>query len=224
MSDATVEPLKIVHAVLMCTGWCVLLPLGVLFARFGRSKSPTTGPRAWWFIRHQVFQYSGLACVIAGLAVAVYMKTGDHFTRLHEKLGLAVMICAVLQPLNAWIRPPPRPLTLWRKLWSFWHQSVGYGVLGVAYVTIYFGLRLLEVTAADVAAVAILVAFLILWTSLLASKIMLIVRVSRASGAEQVVVACCTRHPAVVMLVSFDSSKMHLTLKAATVANKSLCK
>jgi hypothetical protein len=189
--DATVEPIRIVHAVLMGVGWCVLLPLGVLFARFGRNKSPKTGPKAWWFLRHQVFQYTGLACVLAGFAVAIYMKAGNHFSRLHEKLGLAVVICAVLQPLNAWIRPAPKPVTLWRKVWSFWHQSVGYCVLGVAYVTMYFGLQLLEVQAADTAAIAILVSFAVLWGLLLVSKVLSIAWLSASSGAVKVILTCC---------------------------------
>jgi hypothetical protein len=155
-----VPVLYIVHAVLMSAGAGVLLPLGVAFARFGRNHQPTTGPNAWWFIHHQIIQYVGTACVLAGFAVAIYMKGGNHFTHLHERLGLAVVIAVVLQPLNALIRPSAAPpLSRARRVWSVAHRALGYGVLVLAAATIFYGLRLLGVQSATTLSVVYIIVF-----------------------------------------------------------------
>lgn len=150
----------IIHAVLMGVGGGVLLPLGVMFARFGRNQQPATGPKAWWFVRHQAIQYTGVACILAGFAVAVNMKDGRHFTRLHERLGLAVVVGVVLQPLNALVRPSATlPLSIARQVWSLCHRVLGYGVLVLAAVTIYFGLRLLGLQSARTVSVVYILVF-----------------------------------------------------------------
>lgn len=138
-TGAVVAPVKIAHGVLMAVSWGVALPIGVIIARFYRHKEPTTGPYAWWFIRHQIFQYSGVITSLAGFALALYMKWQTaHFDSAHAKLGLTVMIIGFLQPLNAFIRPKPN--TPKRPLWNFFHKNLGYVAVVLAIPTIFLGL------------------------------------------------------------------------------------
>lgn len=150
----------IIHGVLMTAGWGLLLPLGVIIARFFRQKEPTTGPNAWWFVRHQWLQYTGLACTLAGFAVAIYMKWNTHhFDSTHAKCGLAVMIVGVMQPLNAFIRP--KPGAPYRAIWSFCHKNLGYGAVLLAIVTIVLGLRIAKAPNAYVIAYIVLASMLV---------------------------------------------------------------
>ena len=74
-----------------------------------------------WFQAHRIIQSTGLIISIIAFILALSMvPKGSHFTKLHHKLGLAVMILGILQPMNALIRPhPPKgnaPATLARKV------------------------------------------------------------------------------------------------------------
>ena len=92
----------------MTIAWGVLLPLGVMFSRFYRHVEPKTGPRAFWFVHHQIFQYTGVLLALIGFILALYMcRNKGHFVSTHARVGLAVMIMGLLQPLNAFIRPAP---------------------------------------------------------------------------------------------------------------------
>jgi hypothetical protein len=134
-----VAPVKIAHGVLMAVSWGIALPIGVIIARFYRHKEPTTGPFAWWFIRHQIFQYSGVIMSLTGFGLALYMKwQTSHFDSVHAKLGLTVMIVGCLQPLNALVRPKPN--TPKRPLWNFFHKNLGYVAVILAIPTIFLGL------------------------------------------------------------------------------------
>lgn len=56
--DEDVDPgSAIVHALLMITAWGVLLPVGILIARFAKSA-----PRWWWFTVHRAVQVCVRVC------------------------------------------------------------------------------------------------------------------------------------------------------------------
>jgi hypothetical protein len=138
----SVAPIKIAHGVLMAVSWGILLPLGVIFARFYRHVEPNKGPRAVWFVAHQALQYSGVIIAAVGFIVAIYMeRDASHFATTHAKLGLTVMCLGLTQPLNAFIRPHPGEK--YRAIWSAWHKSAGYIAVLLAVATIFLGLNLI---------------------------------------------------------------------------------
>jgi hypothetical protein len=62
---------------------------------------------------------AGLTLTVAAFVVAVIMTmdaSKPHFSNVHTKLGLAVTLFGVLQPLNALVRPHPLPRTHVRKV------------------------------------------------------------------------------------------------------------
>jgi hypothetical protein len=124
-SKVAVNPLKIVHGVLMGLSWGFLLPLGVILARFFKHK-----PDAWWFRMHVICQRSGVVLMLVGVIIAFIMVEGSHFNGFHTIIGLIVFILGVLQPINAALRPHPGP-TATRRRWEWLHKGSGYiAVLG----------------------------------------------------------------------------------------------
>jgi hypothetical protein len=97
----------------MFIAWGVFLPLGIFIARFTKTMKPGAKVPVW-FQYHRVIQTVGLCVAIIGFIMALTMVDGDHFMRPHQRLGLAVMIMGLLQPMNALIRPHPQPRTRMR--------------------------------------------------------------------------------------------------------------
>ena len=125
-ASATVgdKPIKVAHGILMYIAWGVLIPTGVMIARFGRHVPPNTGPAQWWFTRHRAIQSFGVLVGIAGAVLAVIMvneggSRGE--VSLHGILGYIVTGLGVLQPVNAILRPHPGPGAA-RKCWSAFHK------------------------------------------------------------------------------------------------------
>ncbi len=79
---------------------------------------PPQAKPAFWFQAHRAIQSLGLIVSIIAFILALDMvPKGSHFTKVHHKLGLAVMILGILQPMNALIRPHPSvPPTTARKV------------------------------------------------------------------------------------------------------------
>ena len=140
-----IDVFKVVHGSLMVLAMGILLPGGVLVARFTKLREPTTGPGAFWFLYHQVLQYSGLVVMLLGFGMAVYFQERDgnaHFRCMHCMLGLGVVISAVMQPVNAWMRPSKE--SKWRSLWEKLHKGSGWFLLLQSAVTIFLGIYALQ--------------------------------------------------------------------------------
>ena len=92
--DSTYYPyqLKRNHGALAMFGWGILLPLGVIVARYLRHKDPL------WYYLHVLLQFLGyiigLAGVVAG--IALYNMLHSNFT-MHRGLGISVLALGSLQ-------------------------------------------------------------------------------------------------------------------------------
>lgn len=164
VTDVSVEPLRVAHAVLMSLSWGIMLPLGVFTAMFLRKVPPLSGPGAFWFVWHKRLQVWGLGFAIIGFVLALVMVKGNHWAIVHSKLGLGVMVAGLSQPLNALIRP--KPTEKWRWVWNILHKSTGYGAILLGIVTIFLGCQALGVTSASLAGLGNLIAFCLLATLL----------------------------------------------------------
>jgi len=129
-----------VHAILMVVAWGLLLPIGIYSARYGDRKKSTK-----WFQVHRACQLLGVAFVIIAFAliVSAYDSAGKtNFDILHAKVGLAVFIGALFNPLLAVVRPAAQPKTYIRLLWEILHSRIGYGVLILAWANCVTGVQL----------------------------------------------------------------------------------
>ena len=129
------------HGILMILGWSLLFPVGILFSRFGRECLKTNGR---WFKLHRAVQSLGLVATCVALIVMIAYHHGtdeDHFSTTHGKVGLALMIVAVCQPLNALLRPHPKPKTTPRLVWEVVHKTCGYASVVIAAWNAFGGLE-----------------------------------------------------------------------------------
>jgi hypothetical protein len=118
----------IVHAGLMVFSWALLFPIGALFPRLLRTvlrsvfqvKSLTS---------HRNVQLLGFFCVLGAFILSV-KNVAEHFKGTHQILGLIAVVLMTLQVLLAFVANN-----------KFVHRFIGYVVLAVSAVTIYFGLK-----------------------------------------------------------------------------------
>ena len=138
MTDIARE--KVLHGVLMVLGWGVLLPGGVLIARYLKWKGKI------WIKLHIGMQILGLAFGIAGLALAL-VQFGPLGGSLggHGLMGLLVSVLGVLQPINGFLRPNKGKIqTPRRRAWEAVHKGLGWLALALAVPTLVTGMLTLD--------------------------------------------------------------------------------
>jgi len=130
------------HGALMMTGWGVLLPSGIMIARFLKHRDG-----ALWFKLHVGMQISGLVLTFIGWVLALYrfdvLFSGARGF-IHGVMGIIVMSLGLLQPINALVRPhaPPagdEPTSNLRLAWELLHKISGYSAALLALFVIYLG-------------------------------------------------------------------------------------
>ena len=127
------------HAILMTVGWGVLLPMGVILARYAKAHHPL------WFHLHRICNTLGLVLTLAGfiLALTQFGQIDSYPTKfIHACLGCTVMSIGLCQPLNAFIRPHPKadgPQPLKRVIWEATHKNLGRVALILSVITNFLG-------------------------------------------------------------------------------------
>ena len=97
------------HGRLMVLAWTILLPLGILVARFFKVTPAQAWPERldnkWWWHAHLALQISGVGCMVFAVGI-VWFKTGrtafGH--SVHATLGWLVVILSCLQLLSGYLR------------------------------------------------------------------------------------------------------------------------
>jgi protein-S-isoprenylcysteine O-methyltransferase Ste14 len=88
--------LEQVHGIINAVSWGLLLPLGVMAARYLRRFS---GANPWWFYIHVTCQCLGYLLGVVGWALGIklenYNKSTVHYK--HRNLGIAIFTLATLQ-------------------------------------------------------------------------------------------------------------------------------
>jgi hypothetical protein len=161
--DLQVKSAVVAHAVLMLLGWLALAPLGIAIARFGKgwlgaapaakggdaaAAAPAPPRAARWFPAHWQVQLCGQLAALVGVVIVLATRPAGtpHFATTHERLGLAVFLLGLLQPLLAGhcVRPAkapaPQPQPLARAAWEAVHKTAGYGGVVVAAAAVFLGL------------------------------------------------------------------------------------
>ncbi len=158
------------HGRLMVLSWGVLLPVGVLVARYFKVRRGQDWPRElddpWWWHRHRLVQYTGIALMTVGagliwLGGAEPAQGPAHgVASWHCWSGWAVFALGWLQVAGAWARgtkggptdarADPRDPATWRGdhydmtrhriVFEWQHKAGGWVAIALACGTLVMGL------------------------------------------------------------------------------------
>ncbi|KAH9565013.1 hypothetical protein CY35_04G055100 [Sphagnum magellanicum] len=135
------QKLKNVHGIINAVSWGLLLPLGVMAARYLRRFS---GANPWWFYIHVTCQCLGYLLGVVGWALGIklenYNKSAVHYK--HRNLGIAIFTLATLQVLAIILRPKKDHKV--RKIWNVYHHAVGYSTIILIIINIFEGIEILS--------------------------------------------------------------------------------
>lgn len=150
------------HARIMVFAWSVLIPLGIISARFfkilPRQKWPQTLDNKTWWTAHLTLQYLGGVMMI----IAVVLIWNERGTRsgafFHNLVGWSTIVLCGVQYIAGWLRGSkggPTDLehtgtirgdhfdmTTHRRVFECIHKSLGYTSLLVAVCAVFSGLWL----------------------------------------------------------------------------------
>jgi Eukaryotic cytochrome b561 len=145
------------HARMMVMGWAVLLPLGVLAARFfkvlPRQDWPAELDNKLWWRAHRGLQYAGVLCMLVGVLIAWGNASAKTDAAIwHVRLGWLVLAMGGLQvvagllrgskggPSDVSLRGDHYDMTLRRRIFEWLHKLVGYAAMLLAVAVILLGL------------------------------------------------------------------------------------
>jgi hypothetical protein len=156
VSALSLPPWIIAHAALMGVAWIIVAPIGALFAVSPARRA--LGPS--WFTWHSRVMFVAVLLTTIGAVLSI-VSVGSHADTPHKVLGLAIFGLAVLQPINAAIRPhlPPEPApgdedaedagkepkpakSTARQTWEFLHKNIGRILVIVAFANLGLGIAI----------------------------------------------------------------------------------
>ncbi|KAK7245641.1 hypothetical protein RIF29_40489 [Crotalaria pallida] len=133
-------PVLVVHGFMMFLAWGVLLPGGILAARYLKHLKGDG-----WYKIHVYLQYSGLSIVLLALLFAVAELRGFYVGSAHVKFGLAAIFLACIQPVNASLRPQKpangEQASFKRVVWEYLHIIVGRSAIVVGIAALFTGMK-----------------------------------------------------------------------------------
>ncbi|KAF8700694.1 hypothetical protein HU200_034044 [Digitaria exilis] len=139
-AEQDLRPVLAVHGFMMFVAWGILLPGGIMAARYLKSLKGDG-----WYQIHVYLQYSGIAIMFLGVLFAAAELRGFFVTSVHVKFGVVALLLAILQPLNAKFRPS-KPAhgevpSQNRILWEYLHVITGRSAVIVGVVALFTGMK-----------------------------------------------------------------------------------
>lgn len=152
----------ILHSIMMLLAWMLIMPLGVIIARYykvlGKQDFPKELDNQFWWHWHLALQYGGMLLAMAGLGIVWSPQKG--IDDMHAVVGIVAMVMGVLQVVGGLLRgskggpvddsghpnPPEKirgdhyDMTRRRRVFEFFHKSGGYVALGMGYIAVVLGL------------------------------------------------------------------------------------
>lgn len=89
------------HGILSGIGWGILMPMGIIMV--GPLKILDDVGPIWWFYPYIASQFLAYVLGIAGLVLG--LKLGLQQYQIHAYIGIALIFCAMAQPLIIHSRP-----------------------------------------------------------------------------------------------------------------------
>lgn len=140
-AEEDLRPVLAVHGFMMFLAWGILLPGGILAARYLKHVKDDS-----WFRIHVYLQYSGLVIVFLGFLFAVAELRGLTFSSVHVKFGMLAILLGVAQPVNAYFRPKKpnageEASSRKRVMWEYTHIISGRCAIAVGMAALLTGMR-----------------------------------------------------------------------------------
>ncbi|CAM3633809.1 cytochrome b561 domain-containing protein [Deinococcus frigens] len=151
----------LLHAGLMLIAWVLVLPAGIVIARFfkvtARQDYPRVVDNRIWFKTHVVMQYAGVICTTLGLGLAWFHTGRLNLGTAHTLFGLGAVALGWLQivwgvrrgskggPTDpAGMRGDHYDMTPHRWVFEWGHRGGGYLALLLALGAAWSGLHLVN--------------------------------------------------------------------------------
>lgn len=141
LAHAGLSGLYLLHAGLMLTAWCLIVPLGVLIARYFKvtrqQDFPAELDNNFWWNWHRALQYLGVAISTVGYGAMVALN-GLAAGSLHSRIGLVIVVLGWCQLISAWargskggptdtqMRGDHYDMTPRRRAFEIFHKSIGW--------------------------------------------------------------------------------------------------
>uniref|UniRef100_A0A0D9WSN5 Cytochrome b561 domain-containing protein n=1 Tax=Leersia perrieri TaxID=77586 RepID=A0A0D9WSN5_9ORYZ len=139
-AEEDLRPVLAVHGFMMFVSWGLLLPGGVMAARYLKHMKGDI-----WFQAHSYLQCSGMVVMFLGFLFAIAELRGFSFKSTHAKIGILGVLLAFLQPINAYLRPhlgeKGEILSRNRVIWEYLHVFTGRSALVVGAIALFTGLQ-----------------------------------------------------------------------------------
>ncbi|GFZ04175.1 auxin-responsive family protein [Actinidia rufa] len=173
---------KYIHGVLNAISWGIMMPLGVVIARYV-SVFESADPA--WFYLHVTCQTSAYIVGVVGWVTGLLLgnKSPGIQHNAHRTIGILLFSLATLQVLSLRLRP--KKDHQYRLYWNIYHRSVGYTVIILSILNVFKGFDILnpddkwkKAYVGIIAALGIIAACLEVYTWIL------VVRRKKSSGDE----------------------------------------
>ncbi|KDP29888.1 hypothetical protein JCGZ_18457 [Jatropha curcas] len=132
---------KNVHGVLNAVSWGILMPMGVMIARYVKVFK-IANPA--WFYLHVVCQSSAYIIGVAGWGTGLKLGSDSPGVKYnkHRNIGITLFCLGTLQLFALLLRP--KPDHKYRLYWNVYHHAIGYCTIALSIVNIYEGLDILN--------------------------------------------------------------------------------
>ncbi|XP_060189921.1 cytochrome b561 and DOMON domain-containing protein At5g35735-like isoform X1 [Lycium barbarum] len=131
--------LRVVHGVVNIFGWGILLPIGVIIARY--YKRPPLKCDEWYplHVRSKVAGFI-LGSVGWGIGISIRNSAKEHtMMSTHGILGTIIFTFTTIQVLAICLLPDEE--NVYRKYWVIYHNCFGYALIILTIVNIFQGIE-----------------------------------------------------------------------------------
>ncbi|KAM3387912.1 hypothetical protein ACQJBY_010621 [Aegilops geniculata] len=144
-------PAKRWHGLLSMMGWGVLLPMGMMVARYFRRQDP------YWFYGHIAVQGLGFLIGIAAVVLG-FRLNGDGLKNIvvHKVIGISILSMACLQVTAVLARPDKTSKV--RRFWNWYHHNIGRVAILLAMANVFLGLTIAKEVSAYIVSYGVFVA------------------------------------------------------------------
>ncbi|KAL3639982.1 hypothetical protein CASFOL_014950 [Castilleja foliolosa] len=133
--------MRTAHGILNIIGWGIVLPIGVIIARYFRQFPKRW---SWWFVCHVNCQIVGYIIGSVGWASGIWLGSAsrNYCFPLHRILGICIFTFATVQMMA--LRFKPTKYDKYRKYWNMYHHFLGYSLIPLICVNIFHGIKIME--------------------------------------------------------------------------------